>query len=530
MAQRLLIIAWAALVVQIPFEFRNTWLGLSNLQWTFLALAALILPSLYSDRRNLCLDRLVLAAALFVAIQWMAAFLAPEFNANAVKGAIRFTAGFALLAMVRVLHDRTTILRVWAVSATLAAIYALIAQAGFGFPWLFRAGEFFVAQVQRLSGSFEYPNTAAEYYAMSLPIVWWAPLPRPFRWVAAVALWCALILTFSRGAIATVVVVFIGHALLGAESRKEWRMVGGLGAAGLIGLAVSALFSPYLLEVFKRAPVENPPGAQYTTQWNTLREEPAVDDTLQLKIRNTGRIPWLAAGLGRVSVGYKWRNNDTQRVERGPMVAALPHNVQPGEEVELSVPFQTPASSGNYLLIVEVFVRNFDWFSNAGVTPAVIEADIRNGVTRLVDVSDFAGSNPVQVEPRSDIVSVPRWELWRAAIKMFAAQPLGAGPDNFRLMYGRFLGLTSWNTKIYSNNLYLELLTGSGAIGLISFGLIVFFIPFRGPVPGAARMAVAVFLLHGLWDVFLMTTPIYFSFWILAGACSEPAAQDARSV
>jgi hypothetical protein len=526
MDQRLLMIAWAALVVQIPFELRNPWAGLSNLQWTFLALAVLNIPSLYRNRWKLCSDRLVQAAALFVAIEWMAAFFAPEFNANAWKGAIRFTAGFGLLTMIKVLHDRTTILRVWAVTATLAAIYALIAQAGFGFPWFFRVGEFFVAQVQRLSGSFEYPNTAAAYYAMSLPIVWWAPFPRPFRWAAAVAMWCALILTFSRAAIAAVVVVCIGHALLSSNRRKEWGMAAGLVAAGLIAVVLSASFSPYLLEVLKRAPVENPPGAQYRTPWNVLKEEPAVDDTLQLKIRNTGRIPWLATGGGRVSVGYKWLNNDTQQVERGPMVTALPHNVPPGEEVELSVPFQTPASPGSYLLIAEVFVRNFDWFSNAGVTPAVIEADIRHGVTRVVDVSDSARSIPVQADQRSGIESVPRLELWRAAIKMFAAHPFGVGPDNFRLMYGRFLGLTSWNTKIYSNNLYLELLTGSGLIGLASFCLMVFSMPRRAAASGSSRMAVAVFLVHGFWDVFLMTTPIYFSFWILAGTCREPATQD----
>src|SRR5215831_7353645 len=45
MDRRLLIVVWAALALQIPFELRNTWAGLSNLQWTFLALAALNIPS-----------------------------------------------------------------------------------------------------------------------------------------------------------------------------------------------------------------------------------------------------------------------------------------------------------------------------------------------------------------------------------------------------------------------------------------------------------------------------------------------------
>jgi hypothetical protein len=34
-------------------------------------------------------------------------------------------------------------------------------------------------------------------------------------------------------------------------------------------------------------------------------------------------------------------------------------------------------------------------------------------------------------------------------------------------------------------------------------------------------MAISVFLAHGFLDVFLMATPIYFSFWILAGVSRD---------
>src|SRR5580765_4647542 len=113
MDQRWRTIAWAALVVQIPFELKYTLVGLSNLQWTFLALVALNIPSLYGDRNKLKADRMVQAAVLFVAIQWLAAFFAPEFNGNAWKGAIRFTIGFTLLAMALLMPDRKRIQRIW---------------------------------------------------------------------------------------------------------------------------------------------------------------------------------------------------------------------------------------------------------------------------------------------------------------------------------------------------------------------------------------------------------------------------------
>src|SRR5215470_10421646 len=92
------LIVAAVLAAQIPFEFRNTLFGLTNLQWTFLALAAAGTPLLLQEWKQLAGDRLVQAAALFVLTQWAAALYAPEFHANAIKAAVRFSAGWVLFA------------------------------------------------------------------------------------------------------------------------------------------------------------------------------------------------------------------------------------------------------------------------------------------------------------------------------------------------------------------------------------------------------------------------------------------------
>src|SRR5689334_1444054 len=98
MRERCLAILLCALVAQIPFETRYTVLGISNLQWTFIAVAAASTPLLLQNRKRLLYDRLLQCAALFVAIQWLAAAYAPEFHANTLKAAARFTAGVLLLA------------------------------------------------------------------------------------------------------------------------------------------------------------------------------------------------------------------------------------------------------------------------------------------------------------------------------------------------------------------------------------------------------------------------------------------------
>src|SRR5437867_4165611 len=127
MPQRWPAIAMAALVAQIPFELRYSWLGLSNLQWTFFAAAVVSAPLLLHHWKELRRDRLVQAAAVFAATQWLAAGLAPEFHTNAFKGAIRFTAGFVLLMIVRTANHQKWLLRAWAITSGLAAVYALSA-------------------------------------------------------------------------------------------------------------------------------------------------------------------------------------------------------------------------------------------------------------------------------------------------------------------------------------------------------------------------------------------------------------------
>ena len=166
-----------ALVVQIPFELESSFLGLSNLQWTFVILGIVSVPLLIRYWRDLKRDRLAQAAGLCVVVQWIAASYAPEFNGNAYKAAIRFTAGLLLMLIVRYTSDRRFVFRVWVFTAIIAALYALVDQAGYGLN-LFRNREFFIAQVQRLSGSFEYPNVAAAYFVISLPLLWRNPFTR----------------------------------------------------------------------------------------------------------------------------------------------------------------------------------------------------------------------------------------------------------------------------------------------------------------------------------------------------------------
>jgi len=517
-------LALACVIAQIPFELRYTLLGLSNLQWTFLVLVAVSAPLLIDNWKLLIRQRLVQAASLFVAIQWVTAFLAPEFHTNAVKAAVRLTAGLLLLAIAFIRSSRRpetgcVFDRVWVIAASAAAAYALLSYAGFGLPWLFRDEEFYIGQVQRLSGSFEYPNTAAAYFAMSLPIVWWSSFRPALRGTFAFLLWCAVNLTLSRGALAAIPLAVAGGLLLASSRGIEWRRTAALLGLGIAAYGVLLPVNPYLIGRLYGPGTPNPIAAEYRTPWNKLQQQPGAYDQIPLQIRNTGSTKWRSRGLWRTSVGYRWFDMESEKfIPTKPIITELPHTVDRGETIDTVARFQMPAQSGKYLLVLEPFSRDFNWFSQIGVIPALIQVDVLPGITRAVDTIDLSDLYHREESPSLLTASVPRAQLWRVALSIFLEHPSGIGPDNYRLEYGKYLGAAHWDTNIHSNNLFLEILTGSGIFGLTAFGLVLLGIRWRF---SASCLAIAIFLIHGVVDVFLTTTPIYFAFWLLAGTTAK---------
>jgi O-antigen ligase len=126
----------------------------------------------------------------------------------------------------------------------------------------------------------------------------------------------------------------------------------------------------------------------------------------------------------------------------------------------------------------------------------------------------------------------PRTELWKAAVAAWRDHPvLGLGPDNFRLVYGRYLGLEKADERLHANSLYFETLASLGLLGVaaLAFLIVAFWRLARrtsfgaDPASAAGWLApglvagLAAFLVHGLFDYFLEFTPTYGLAWLLAG-------------
>jgi O-antigen ligase len=117
---------------------------------------------------------------------------------------------------------------------------------------------------------------------------------------------------------------------------------------------------------------------------------------------------------------------------------------------------------------------------------------------------------------------------------MFNERPLsGVGPDNFRLEYGPYAGLANFDTRVHSNNMYLEVLTGGGLIGFATFAWLcvaaaALVLKMVRTADGrtasltsgvaAATVAVAV---HGSVDSFLSFTPTYILIAVTLGLASS---------
>jgi hypothetical protein len=511
-------VALPLVVVFLPFELERTAFGLSNLQWAFVLAALASTPVLLDRRKTLIRNRLVLAAGLLTLVYWTSALVAPEFRPNAIAGATRLTIGLTLMMMVIAHEQKALLLRVWYGSAIAAALYALAEYAGLVGSTLFRSEDFYVGTTQRLTASFEYPNTAAAFFAISLPLVWLIPSRTSIRLGGGLLLWTTLILTYSRGALLAALLSFAGFWLL--EGRlPRWQSIAAIGAIAAAVLGIAWVASPLLITRLTSITSQNPVSARYELEFTGLRQQPGVDDTTAITVINDGALEWAATGPSEVILMSRWYDIERRILLDGYRTETrIAQDVSAGESLTLNASFQTPEQPGDYLLIWDLRTGP-DWFSRLRVAPAFLEAEIAPGGERVTDQRDLSHWTPSREDGPGLDAQVSRGLLWQAAVRMLLAHPvLGVGPDNYRLLYGRYLDYPRWDTNIRANSLYLEIAATTGLAGLAAFLILLASIPWRrSPV----SIALGIFLLHGLVDVFLMTTPIYFAFWCLAGLTQD---------
>jgi hypothetical protein len=248
--------------------------------------------------------------------------------------------------------------------------------------------------------------------------------------------------------------------------------------------------------------------------------------TVPVTLTNTGRSTWDSGAVVPFRLSYHWLMADVDQVFRWEGARTdFPVEVVPGQRLSMSARIEAPDRPGVYRLMWDIEQVQRLWFST--------EPESEMFTSRVV-VSGPPAENLAPIRPMTlprRAVRPRRWELWRAAGRITAANPvLGVGPDNYRLIYGGFAGLPNFDQRTHSNNMYLEILVGGGLVGALAFLWLCWRIaerfahPVLRPVdPGIATLSAAVLAagsaiaLHGLVDSFLGFTGTYTLMAIVVG-------------
>lgn len=549
------------LALTLPFEIvrpllKFRWLDFTNLEllvmataltWSGEAIAQRLCGSsgMSAVRLRWPTARLAMPALSLLSVAAVSAALAPEHQLEAFKFVTRIATGlyaFFLIAYVATSRSRLAGL-LWAIvlGAGLSACLGLGEVTGWraldALLTLFKVAPTLVGGTLRMSASFQYATIAAMFFEMAAPLALalsaTARSSQGRAMAFTIALLCTIgvVLTLTRAGMATLGIVY-GLAIGLAWAHPRFYQLRWRAALALLSLVLVIGGLMWRTTAFRmRLMTENDLNwynATYAAPTSlTLRAGETL--TVTVEARNTGQIPWRATGERSFALGYRWLSADGQRA-LGPShsEASLPHDIAPGEAVQLTVQVQASVPPGEYRLSWGMLQREVLWFRHRGVPEAETFVRVEPGV-----VTPIALSTPAMPgdEASAPPPTVRRLELWRAVWQMWTERPLlGFGPDNFRYLYGRYLGLSRWDTRLHANNLYLELLADLGLTGLAMFGWLVVMaiLELTRALRQASDELIALwaaggggsllaFLAHGLLDYFLEFTSLYLLFWMNLG-------------
>ncbi len=581
-----------ALVFALPFEYHfgsrdqslytslKAQLILLAATWAYKTLAGFPRSrwETYERMKRIIPGRMALAAALLVGIQSLAAALAPEYQANAINAAVKSGIGVLFAFIVADLlggprapftdENQATlgVLRSLSLSGTCMSILGLGALAGSRFlarvVYIFQPSGYFLGDRVRFSSTMEYPTTAGSFLSVSLCASFvLAALPAASRrpqwkwlWSAAAAIQTlALTLTYSRGAlIATVIAI---SAVAWVLRSRFFGSRGKLTLTIVLAVLSTGMTAQFLTRHEPGTRGYSPTkriaryGLDGDAEVRFLRPNRAYRQIIE--VRNDASFAWRQREYG---IAYRWsRLSDDKNLPPIPGTG-FRDDLAPGQSIEVPVSLVTPVQEGEYLLIWYVFgcgdgIREV----KDSYAPAILCFIEPVGESMIRGMSGKARYylRAIRKERQDlhDWTAPGRAELWTAALRILRRHPLlGAGPDNFRLVKWGFMDTPKGDETILANSLYLEILSGSGVLGLVSFlwlvwewgRLIVSSLPsLRYRSSGAACCFgiayITGLLTHGFVDYFLKFTPTFLLFWLalgvaLAGTLGSRLDHDADRV
>lgn len=501
------------------------------------------------------------AAVLIVVL--VSALVAPEFGGNSLKFFGRLAAAALVLLLTQNVivsvraagHVIATLLAVGAVVGTVAVLE--LAQVGAVLDGLkaFRPGFHVVGGQLRATSTLFYPTIASMYLEVvfALGLFWLSgrgadrgstagsrsPEPgartsraRVLAFAALTLVAAGVVATFTRAGLITMALSLL--CVGGLRHLRHRRWDGGQWALAALAAVVVMLIalsrSPQLLVA--RMSAEGSQawyGAGYDVP-ETMTMLPGGIYDVPVTLTNNGWLTWQSRQAPVFALAYHWLSAGAEEVViYDGMRTRFENPVEPGQAVSMLAQVRVPGYPGSYVLVWDVVHEHRTWLSVEGVLP---------GRTRVTVAGKPQVSGPLSTHGRMPMGSVrlPRLTLWKAALDIAGERPLlGIGPDNFRHVYGRYLGLVTWDTRVHANNAYLEALAGAGLVGAAAVGWFVLAMSVGiwkrwaaipdavVPLFAATAAACLAIAAHALVDSFITFTPTYVIFAIAVGLTFSPA-------
>lgn len=492
------------------------------------AIVALRDPSAFEWRTPITIPVLALFACVVVA-----SFAAPDYRGNALRFAGRCGAAMLLFAVVANAARserlaRTLVAVLLGAGAVVGAIAVLeLAQvpAVLDGLRLFRPGFHVVGGQLRATSTLFYPTITSMYLEVVFALGLMFIASSRLAFAALLLAGAGIIATFTRAGLITIAISMLTYGGLIYFKRLQWgREHTKLAALAVILIAlVMVSRSPQMLVTrMSNELSQDWYGAAYNTP-ETLTLRPGSFNDVPVTLSNRGWLTWQSSRMPAFALSYHWLSVDTEEVViYDGLRTPFPRPVDPGDDIELQARVRAPGYPGTYLLVWDVVQEHRTWLSLEGVLPG----------RTIAKVEGEAVTPPLPTRGRMPVgtMRMPRSALWAAALDISRDRPLfGIGPDNYRLVYGPRLGLAAPDTRVHTNNTYLEILVGTGVVGFAALLWLLFagarstlalIVAGTGdsiPLIAATTAACLAIAAHGMVDSFLAFTSTYVVFALAAG-------------
>ncbi len=552
------------LAILLPFDFRKTplfILGSYPISINLLVTALVLLIWIVGRLRNRWGRWSLFHSVVLVwsGVILLSALWAEGDRGVALKAALGMLGGNALFfAATDLMSSPGHCLKLWAaivLGAALSAAAAVAERWVPGVAWvmvLFKPGIFISGGLERISGPFPHPNTAAMYWGAALPLVFtggvWLGLQRAAsRWhwmttAVATMLIGAIVLSLSRAGLLLAALTLSLLLLLSQRWHKALLAPAALCLIALVTLTASLAATNELVTLrLSNQSEANWYRAHYSGFPSQVKMAAGEIAYLNLRVQNAGELTWPARGEAAIRLSYHWVNPATNEilVWEG-LRTELPADVPPGAEVQLSARVLAPTIAGDFILMWDLVFANAIWFSALGVNNGQMAVQVlppaKPGALLQFHPASQADGQQWPARGQQWRMQRPsRRELWAAAVALWREHPLlGVGAGNFRLLAEVELRRRGRASHYYAHSLYLETLATMGLLGALTLIALIAVLAAacwqlwqsRRQTEGqllalGLASSLALFFIHGLVESSFGNNPACLLFWLTAAMVSS---------